>query len=170
MQNTKIPGWKFAVLVGLVDQRTFNPVGILVPFRIQEANLRRSMSMFEDTANAMLGFYSESNANRRAVLTLHDFRDDTQNMVDLPFLLYEGLYLRVALCPNRTGFDSLEDGVVFPESECYLFPVMRLADGGYDPNAKEGQPETLTLNTIRSYQIPGETASPGGDFFWQFNQ
>lgn len=154
----RLAGHRFAVHIGLVDQDALTPIGSTFAYRMQEADLRRIASDFETTSNADLGFYAEDSATRRCTILLKDFNDDVggQNLTDLNLSLVEGVYYRLALCPRSTfgAIDTINDTAL-----CYLFPAVRLAEGGWHPDARAGQPNDLMFHSRGQYCLPGETTT-----------
>lgn len=147
----KFPGHNFGVMIGLVDQETYLPVGSMFNYRVQSAETRRTAKAFDDTNNFGGGVESEVSTNRRMVITLNDFYDDLTNMVDTPLVMEEGWYFRLAIGPFA-ALGILDQSLI---ALCFLAPVVRLAEGDWNPNALEGQPTKLTFNTVRDWHNPG---------------
>lgn len=147
----KFPGHNFGVMIGLVDQETYLPVGSMFNFRVQSAETRRVAKKFEDTNNFSGGATSGVTTNRTLTVTLNDFYDDLSNFVDTPLVMEEGWYFRLAIGPfASTGV--LDQSLI---ALCFLAPVVHLGEGDWNPNSLEGQPTKLTFETVRDWHNPG---------------
>lgn len=168
----RIAGHLFAIEIGLVDQSDLSPLGPTFAYAMQKADLRRSAGSWDDTTNFNMGFSSSFTTNRRSVIRVSDFYDDLQDFTNLNLSLVEGSYYRMAMTPKQTEPVSAP-GIIDPAivDECYLFPVVRLAEGSWSPDANSGQPIDLTFETVRPYYIPGDTGDAGAAVLalWSFS-
>lgn len=106
--------------------------------------------------NMNLGFDSAIPALRKTVLTIEALVDNILNLIDLPFALFEGLFIRCAATYLASA--GAGTGIVLGSDPVYLFPGMLILESDWSPDSEQGQPITLKVETVLPYSTPGETA------------
>lgn len=154
----EIPGHLFGVAIGLVNQTTLVPVGSTVSFKMRKAVVKDSVTPFRTGHNMNAGFDSSEGALRKAIITFSNLVDSVQNLIDLNFALFPRLKIRIA-CTYLASAGA-GNGVVLPTDPNWLMPGAMILDGTWSPDAEQGQPFDLQVETILPYSSPGESPVP----------
>lgn len=167
----EIPGFAFAVNIGLVNQSTLAPVGVTFPFKMRKAERKGTAGPVRTGHNMNLGFDSAIRGLRKCIIRVEALESDgfpvgnTWNAIptglggtdSCPFQLFEGLYIRIAMTPIAAALDGI---VLAGNPRCYLFPGALITGSDWSPDAEQGQPVSLEFETVIPYSTPGETLVP----------
>lgn len=152
----EISGQFFGCNIGLVNQSTLAPSGATVTYKMRKAEIKDAVPRIPTGNNTSLGFDSAIKGLRKAMIRIEALVDDTANLVDLNFALFAGLYIRLAFSYFANA--GAGDGVVSGTDPVWLFPAAMILDSTWSPDAEQGQPITLEVESYGPYSSPGETA------------
>lgn len=159
----ELPGHLWVPFFGLVNQTTGAVVGPTTAFKMQRGEVNGTADGYEVTSNpnvgvnATSGFKASITTNRQAIIRLHHASfDPLFNWWGTTIFWAEGLLVRLAIAPSG-GRTAAANSFILA-GQAYLFPVCRVRTNNWSPDATQGQPMDLELETFGAYSVPGETA------------
>jgi hypothetical protein len=169
-------GNQFRCWVGMVNQLTLSSAGMggLIPYKLQKADLDPVAGGHDTTAN-MSQFNASITTNRKTTIKLHgaswnpipenDFAAVTHatnfdGVGGVPFILVEGMYIRLAIASTGVATASLNALVV--ANQAHLYPAVRITRLPQSYDANGGQPFDFEAETVFPYLKAGEANIPGG--------
>jgi hypothetical protein len=151
----EIPGHLFGLCIGLVNQSTLASVGSTVSYKMRGADAAGSATRVGTGHNMNRGADSAIPGLKKRVIRVRGMVDDTANLIDLNFALFEGLFIRMAATYLASA--GAGTGLVLSSDPCFLFPGCLILGSTWSPDSEQGQPIDLEVETVLPYSTPGET-------------